>query len=80
MISVDYVVFRRGYGLRAHCRAGPEKNRGRKTSGSSFPALPAPRYGYGNYIKPSLNLSDFKVLSISMVMVIGPTPPGTGVM
>ncbi len=28
---------------------------------------------------PSLNFSDFSVFCISMVMVMGPTPPGTGV-
>jgi hypothetical protein len=35
--------------------------------------------GY-NQAMPSLNFSDFKVFTISMVTVIGPTPPGTGVM
>ena len=33
-----------------------------------------------NQAMPSLNFSDFKVFTISMVTVIGPTPPGTGVM
>ena len=32
------------------------------------------------YWRPSLHFRDFKVFFISMVMVIGPTPPGTGVM
>jgi len=31
------------------------------------------------YSIPSLNLSDLSVFFISMVMVMGPTPPGTGV-
>jgi hypothetical protein len=33
-----------------------------------------------NQAMPSLNFNDFKVFTISMVTVIGPTPPGTGVM
>jgi hypothetical protein len=32
------------------------------------------------YAMPSLNLSELRVFFISMVMVMGPTPPGTGVM
>jgi len=32
------------------------------------------------YAMPSLNLSELRVFLISIVMVMGPTPPGTGVM
>lgn len=31
------------------------------------------------YSIPNLNLQDLRVLFISIVMVMGPTPPGTGV-
>ena len=31
------------------------------------------------YAIPNLNLSDLRVFFINIVMVMGPTPPGTGV-
>ena len=43
---------------------------------STAPALPTADL----YPIPHVRLADFTVLCKSMVMVIGPTPPGTGVM
>lgn len=63
------------------CRGGGEirKDAGeRAAAGRRCDAGSGRRRGY--QAMPSPNFRDFRVFFINMVMVIGPTPPGTGVM